>query len=204
MKRLWTVLFITISVGAADHKKPGAPDIYVHEESGKTNRIATGKVDCATDENFGQLLKNGQYDLCRAYLSNKTLEEIALLKIKYGIIKIDNIMGALYAVPEKIMTDQDKKFVQKGYKNFPLHARAFFGDKESIKWFLKNHSWYDISTTTDSGYTASDVARNEGYTEVAQMLTPTKRSPGFSNFAQSKLFWLVLLLVNCHLYASSQ
>ena len=204
MKRLWTVLFITTSLSAADHKKSDVPDIYVHEETGARNKIATGIVDCATDENFGQLLKNGQYDLCRDYLSNKTLEEITLLKRKHGSKKIDNVMGALFAISENIMTDQDKQFALKGYKHFPLHARAFFGDKESTKWFLKNHPRYDISTTTGSGYTASDVAHNEGYTEIAQMLTPTKRSPSALNFAQSKLFWLILFLFNCHLLTSSQ
>lgn len=206
MKKIWMVFLIITSLSASDHKSSDVPKIFVQEENGSTNRIATGKVDCATDENFEILLRNGQYDLCRDYLGNKTQEEIEFLKKKYGSRKIDNVMGALYAVPEQTMeSDKDKQFVKKGgYKSFPLHARAFFGDKESVEWFLKHYPGYDVSTTTAEGYTASDIAQKEGYTEVVQMLAPVKRSPGGLSFAQSKLFWFVLFLINFHLLASSQ
>lgn len=206
MKKIAILFLIIMPMRSMNGENANTPKIFIQEETGETDRVSTGKIDCATDENFGQLLKNGQYDLCRDYLGNKTLAEIAAIRRKYGKQKIDEIMGDLFALPPekqaKLSVKQINFLKKGGYKSFPLHARAFFGDTDAVKWFLKYHPRYDVSTTTPEGYTAADVARNEGYTQVSQMLTPTKsKSRGF-NFAQSKLFWFIVFFINCHLLAS--
>ncbi len=232
MKRFVFLFLLTISLTAVDHKK--VPDIYVHEESvgyepGERDRIATGKTDCATAENFEQLMENGQYDLCRAYLAGKKPAEITALKLflprKPGKVltkqeeieavqkrskKIDQIMGELWGLPsgeEVNLADDEKDFLKGVCARFPLHHRAFFGDKGAVNWFLKHYPGYDVSTTTVTGYTASDVACHEGYVSLAnelKALTSRPKKQGTFSRPKKRLLWIFLFLFNCHLLYASQ
>jgi hypothetical protein len=171
MNKVWIIICVIISVQAADNIQSNKYD------------IEPDKKETPTDQDAVKLKKYGLYRQLRALMGTKKGPELEAFRLKHGL------------------SEEELERMNKKTQESSLHVAAYSGDQSFLQWLFKYKKYEEIKGKTATRYTPYDIAVEEGYDEMANMLNPSAltRSKIATSFKNNTLFFVCLLLMNLHI-----